>query len=107
MFVKPAEGFVVFPGGFGTADELFESLTLIQTGKVLHFPVVLFGSSFWSPLLDWVRDRLLADSMVSPEDLDLLTVTDDPHEAVQRVVASHQERSVAESPHSPEKADAQ
>ena len=59
MFVKPAEGFVVFPGGFGTADELFESLTLIQTGKVLHFPVVLFGVDFWAPLLDWVNSMLL------------------------------------------------
>src|SRR3954463_8853589 len=83
MFVKPAQGFVVFSGGFGTADELFESLTLIQTGKVLHFPVVLFDSSFWAPLLVWVNDRLLPQGMVSPEDLELLTVTDDPREAVQ------------------------
>src|SRR5256885_3160383 len=66
MFVKPAEGFVVFPGGFGTADELFESLTLIQTGKVLHFPVVLFGKEFWTPLLPPVRDRLLFPGNVSP-----------------------------------------
>jgi uncharacterized protein (TIGR00730 family) len=93
MFVKPAQGFVVFPGGFGTADELFESLTLIQTGKVLHFPVVLFDSSFWSPLLVWVNERLLPLGMVSPEDLDLLTLTDDPHEAVQRVIESHNERA--------------
>ncbi len=93
MFVKPAQGFVVFPGGFGTADELFESLTLIQTGKVLHFPVVLFDSSFWAPLLVWVNDRLLPQGMVSPEDLELLTVTDDPREAVQRVVESHNERA--------------
>src|SRR5439155_10781856 len=64
MFVKPAQGFVVFPGGLGTADELFESLTLIQTGKVLDFPVVLFDSSFWSPLLNWVNDRLLPQGMV-------------------------------------------
>jgi uncharacterized protein (TIGR00730 family) len=107
MFVKPAQGFVVFPGGFGTADELFESLTLIQTGKVLHFPVVLFDSAFWSPLLAWVRDPLLAQGMVSPEDLDLLTVTDEPAEAVERIVSRHDERALAESPHSPEKADAQ
>ena len=106
MFVKPAQGFVVFPGGFGTADELFESLTLIQTGKVLHFPVVLFDSSFWSPLLAWVRE-LLAKGMVSPEDLDLLTVTDEPAEAVERIVTRHDERALAESPHTPEKADAQ
>src|SRR5262249_55671858 len=59
MFVKPAQGFVVFPGGFGTDDELFEALTLIQTGKVLHFPVVLFDSDFWAPMLDWFQSRLL------------------------------------------------
>jgi uncharacterized protein (TIGR00730 family) len=70
MFVKAAEGFVVFPGGFGTADELFEALTLIQTGKVLHFPVVLFDSAYWDELLDWFRDDLLADGMISPDDLD-------------------------------------
>ena len=78
MFVKPAQGFVVFPGGFGTADELFEALTLIQTGKVLHFPVVLFDSSFWTPMLDWVRNRLLPLGMISPGDLELLSVTDSP-----------------------------
>jgi uncharacterized protein (TIGR00730 family) len=89
MFVKAAEGFVVFPGGFGTADELFESLTLIQTGKVLHFPVVLFSADYWAPLLGWVNDRLLPQGMVSPEDLELLMVTDDPAEAVSRVLASY------------------
>jgi uncharacterized protein (TIGR00730 family) len=78
MFVKAAEGFCVFPGGFGTADELFESLTLIQTGKVLDFPVVLLDADYWSPLLEWVQTRALAEAMVSPEDLALLTVTDDP-----------------------------
>ena len=67
MFVKAAEGFVVCPGGFGTADELFESLTLIQTGKVMHFPVVLLGEAYWTPLLDWVRRSALADGMVVPE----------------------------------------
>ena len=93
MFVKAAEGFCVFPGGFGTADELFESLTLIQTGKVVHFPVVLFDSDYWTPLLDWVRGRLVPDGMVSPDDLELLTVTDDPAEAVERVLASFAERN--------------
>ena len=82
MFVKAAEGFVIFPGGFGTLDELFESLTLIQTGKVLHFPVILFGSEYWQPLLDWIKGRLLADGLISPEDLDLLELTDDPARAV-------------------------
>jgi len=88
MFVKAAEGFCVFPGGFGTADELFESLTLIQTGTVTHFPVVLFDSAYWAPLLDWVRTRLVPEGMVSPDDLELLTVTDEPAEAVERVLAS-------------------
>jgi len=87
MFVKAAEGFVIFPGGFGTLDELFESLTLIQTGKVLHFPVILFDPAYWQPLLDWIHDRLLADGMISPEDLALLTVTDDPQEVVRMVEA--------------------
>jgi uncharacterized protein (TIGR00730 family) len=108
MFVKAAEGFVVFPGGFGTADELFESLTLIQTGKVLHFPVVLFDTAFWSPMLDWVRERVLPLGMVSPEDLELLTVTDDPEEAVQVVLDSFSRlHPDSGSPHEPAKADAQ
>jgi uncharacterized protein (TIGR00730 family) len=108
MFVKAAEAFVVFPGGFGTADELFESLTLIQTGKVLHFPVVLFDRTFWSPLLDWVRERILPLGMVAPEDLDLLTVTDDPEEAVRVVLDSkHMLFSESGDPHEPHKADAQ
>jgi uncharacterized protein (TIGR00730 family) len=108
MFVKAAEGFVVFPGGFGTADELFESLTLIQTGKVLHFPVVLFDSSYWSPLVDWVRGRALSEGMVSENDLELLTVTDEPAAAVRYVRERYERRNNhAESPHTPEKSDAQ
>src|SRR5256885_6520888 len=108
MFVKAAEGFVVFPGGFGTVDELFESLTLIQTGKVLNFPVILFGSSYWSPLLDWVRDRALPEGTVSSEDLELLTVADEPEYAVRCVLQRYEERtSEADSPHEARKADAQ
>jgi uncharacterized protein (TIGR00730 family) len=106
MFVKAAEGFVIFPGGFGTLDELFESLTLIQTGKVLHFPVVLFDRGYWGPLLDWIRDRLLADGMISPDDLELLTVTDDSEQAVETIVECY-ERRCASMPAEPEKADAQ
>jgi uncharacterized protein (TIGR00730 family) len=106
MFVKAAEGFVIFPGGFGTLDELFESLTLIQTGKVLHFPVVLFDSRFWQPMLDWVRERPLAEEMVSPEDLELVAVTDDPAEAVRTIVECYDRRCAA-MPAEPEKADAQ
>src|SRR5205085_7125131 len=86
MFVKAAEGFVVCPGGFGTADELFEALTLIQTGKVMHFPVVLFDSAYWDELLDWFRDDLLRDGMISPDDVELLHVTDALDEAVRRVL---------------------
>jgi uncharacterized protein (TIGR00730 family) len=76
MFVKYSEAFVVFPGGFGTMDELFEALTLIQTGKVKRFPVVLYGSDYWSGLLEWIRDTLAAEGMVSDEDLALVQVVD-------------------------------
>jgi uncharacterized protein (TIGR00730 family) len=89
MFVKYAEAFVVFPGGFGTLDELFEALTLIQTGKLRHFPVVLFGSSFWSGLVKWLRDPILAEGKISPEDLDLFTVTDSIDETVERIRRAH------------------
>ena len=82
MFVKAAEGFVIFPGGFGTMDELYESLTLIQTGKIGSFPVVLFDSDYWRPLLDWIHGRLLPDGLISPDDLELLEVTDEPERAV-------------------------
>ncbi|MBW3593115.1 MAG: TIGR00730 family Rossman fold protein [Actinobacteria bacterium] len=106
MFVKAAEAFVIFPGGFGTLDELFESLTLIQTGKILDFPVVLFDSAYWEGLLAWIRERLLAEAMVSPDDVDLLYVTDDPAEAVETVIARHEHR-VGETPAAPVKADAE
>jgi uncharacterized protein (TIGR00730 family) len=82
MFVKSAEGFVIFPGGFGTMDELFESLTLIQTGKIGSFPVVLFDTDYWGEMLDWIRAEMLVDGLVSPGDLDLLRLTDEPQEAV-------------------------
>jgi uncharacterized protein (TIGR00730 family) len=106
MFVKPAEGFVIFPGGFGTLDEFFEALTLIQTGKVLHFPVVLFDSDYWKGLLAWIRDPLLAEGMISPNDLDLLVVTNEPAEAVATVVSCY-ERRCADLPVASAKADAQ
>ena len=105
MFVKAAEAFVIFPGGFGTLDEMFESLTLIQTGKIVDFPVVLFGSGYWGELLDWLRGPVLAEGMISPDDLDLLYLTDDPAEAVSLVIRRHGLRP-RETPAEPAKADA-
>jgi uncharacterized protein (TIGR00730 family) len=81
MFVKYADAFVIMPGGFGTLDELFEALTLIQTGKIRNFPVVLVGRAYWQGLLDWLRDVQLPAGTIGPEDVELLTVTDDPEEA--------------------------
>ena len=106
MLVKAAEGFVMFPGGFGTLDEMFEALTLIQTGKVLHFPVVLFDRTYWGDLLAWISDELLAYRMISPEDVDLLYLTDEPEEAV-GMVATCYERRCAETPAASVKADAE
>jgi uncharacterized protein (TIGR00730 family) len=82
MFVRYSSAFVVLPGGFGTMDELFEALTLIQTGKVLHFPVVLLGDDYWNGLLDWLRSAMLADGKISAADLDLLHIADSPEQAV-------------------------
>jgi uncharacterized protein (TIGR00730 family) len=83
MFVKYAQGFVIFPGGFGTLDECFEALTLIQTGKIRNFPVVLFGSEYWKGLLDWIRAVVLPEGKIDEQDLDLFCVTDSPEEAVE------------------------
>src|SRR6266705_1426749 len=83
MFVKYARGFVIFPGGLGTLDELFESLTLAQTGKIEHFPIVLFGTSYWKGLLDWMRSVVLAAGAMSPDDFNLVSLTDDPEEAAE------------------------
>jgi uncharacterized protein (TIGR00730 family) len=105
-FVRPAEGFVIFPGGFGTLDELFESLTLIQTGTIRHFPVVLYDSAYWSPMVEWIRGSLLRDGMISPDDIELLHVTDDPDEAV-RLVLERYDRRCADHPEAPFKEDAQ
>ena len=82
MFVKYSEGFVFFPGGYGTFDELFEALTLIQTGKVQSFPLVLFDANYWSTLLAWLRNTTLPGNMISPEDLDLFRLCDDPRKLV-------------------------
>ena len=93
MFVKYADGFVILPGGFGTLDELFESLTLIQTGKIEHFPVVLVGAEHWQGLLDWIREAVLPAGAIDALDLDLVRVTDDPAEVVEIIQASAAERA--------------
>src|SRR6266513_475719 len=97
MFVKYARGFVIFPGGLGTLDELFESLTLIQTGKIEHFPVVLFGTAYWKGLFDWIRARPLAEGKVAAEDLELFTLTDDVDEACAAILARYREREEKEA----------
>ena len=93
MFVKYADAFVIFPGGFGTLDELFEAITLVQTQKVTSFPIILMGRSYWQGLLDWLTDSALAAGTISAADLALITVTDDPAEAVAIIVASDRGRA--------------
>ena len=88
MFVKYAEAFLIFPGGFGTLDELFEALVLIQTHKLQNFPVVLFGTSYWRGMMDWIQHTLMEEHMISPDDLGLLSLTDDPTEMCRIVVDS-------------------
>jgi len=111
MFVKYAEGFCVFPGGFGTLDELFEALTLIQTGKVQHFPVALYGHGYWDGLIGWLRDTVLAEGNISPDDLDLFQICETPDEMVafiQEVLTRAKPMDPAEEEHvKPHKADAQ
>ncbi len=89
MFIKYSNAFIIFPGGFGTLDELFEALTLIQTGKIYQFPVILFGRHYWAGLLRWISSRLVGEGKISPGDLDLLLLTDEPAEAAQAVIAAH------------------
>jgi hypothetical protein len=103
MFVKYSTAFVVFPGGFGTLDELFEALTLIQTGKVKHFPVVLMGTTYWSGLVDWLRDRVASEGKIATEDLNLLHLTDDPADAVRWITKARERRTAAHavSTHNP------
>jgi uncharacterized protein (TIGR00730 family) len=95
MFVRYASAFIVFPGGFGTLDELFEALVLIQTRKVRNFPVILMGGDYWAGLTDWMRDRLAGDRMITPADLDLVQTTDDPDEAVALVRAGAARQGMA------------
>ena len=96
MFVKYATAFIVFPGGYGTLDELFEALTLIQTGKVKHFPVILFGSAYWAGLIDWLTRTVAEERKINPTDLHLFRVTDDPAEAARIVIEARAEKPVDE-----------
>ena len=98
MFVKYSQGFVVLPGGFGTFDELFEALTLVQTRKVTSFPVVLFGTAYWGGLIDWLRSSVLASGNISEPDIEMLQVTDDVDEAVSIMLASRDEADIAKRP---------
>jgi uncharacterized protein (TIGR00730 family) len=95
MFVKAAEGFVIFPGGFGTLDELFETMTLIQTDKIEDFPLVLFDGDYWEEMLAWLRSDLLPRGTISEQDFSLVTVTDDPSEAARIVVDAYETRNGA------------
>jgi len=88
MFIKYSLGFIIFPGGFGTLDELLEALTLIQTGKISHFPVVLFGRDYWGGLYNWLRDTVLANGKIAAADLELVQVTDDPDDAAACIIAA-------------------
>ncbi|HEX3075011.1 MAG TPA: TIGR00730 family Rossman fold protein [Ignavibacteriales bacterium] len=90
MFFKYAQGYIMMPGGFGTLDEFFETLTLVQTGKTTKVPIVLMGKEFWSPILDWVKTSLIKNQFISPSDLDLFSVTDDPQEAADIISAFHE-----------------
>ncbi len=96
MFVKYSSAFIIFPGGFGTMDELFEALTLIQTKKVIHFPVILSGSKYWEGLINWIRDMMLATEKISPEDVGLLQMSDDPAEICQMVCDAYRASSQLE-----------
>ncbi len=99
MFVKYARALVVLPGGFGTMDELFESLTLKQTGKMQKFPIILFDESYWAPLYGWLRDRMVEDGYLDEEELNLFSMTDDPEEVVGRVHKYCQDQKAHEEPY--------
>lgn len=95
MFVKYAQGFIVFPGGFGTLDEFFEAMTLIQTGKITRFPVVLIGIDYWSGLIDWMKETMIKDGTISPEDVNLFHLTDNYEEAVEIICDFYQKHALS------------
>ena len=98
MFAKVATAFVVLPGGYGTLDELFEALTLVQTGKTRNMPIILVGEAYWRGLITWMREHLEAEGMIGPNDLDLLQVYDEPQKVVDAIFAFYSKRGFAPSP---------
>ena len=98
MFVKFAAAYVVMPGGFGTLDELFEALTLVQTGKIAGIPIILVGSGFWAGLADWMKATLVAEGMISPEDMDLVRIIDKPEDVVEAIFSHYEKRGFMPSP---------
>jgi uncharacterized protein (TIGR00730 family) len=104
MFIKYSEAFIAFPGGFGTLDELFDALVLIQTKKISNFPVILFGTDYWAGLLQWMRDRLLLEKMIEAEDVDSIHVTDDPEE-VTRIVSAYHAKAIGGNHEEPPDSD--
>jgi uncharacterized protein (TIGR00730 family) len=96
MFIKYSMAFIIFPGGFGTLDELFEAVTLIQTGKIYQFPVILFGRRYWAGLLRWLQARVLAERKISAGDIDLMVLTDDPAEAANAVIRAYESQTIKE-----------
>ena len=97
MFVKYSQAFVVMPGGFGTLDELFEAVTLVQTKKITRFPIVLVGSDYWGGLVDWIKNTMLPSGKISSADLELLQVTDDPDEVVRMIIDAHESQALGEA----------
>lgn len=95
MFVKYAQGFIVFPGGFGTLDELFEALTLIQTQKITRFPIIMMGNDYWKGLLQWIKGEMVSQGTISPGDIDLFHLTDDPEEAVGVICDFYQQHTIS------------
>ncbi len=98
VFVKYSQAFVVLPGGYGTMDELFEALTLVATGKITRFPIVLVGSSYWAGLLGWLREKVQAEGNIYGHELDLFTVADDPDEVVKIITKAHAEAGLSVPP---------
>ena len=97
VFVKYSQAFVVLPGGYGTLDELFEAVTLVATGKITRFPIVLVGTDYWGGLIDWIKGKVLQDGKIYAEELDLITVTDDPAEVVRIITEAHVDEGFEDS----------